>query len=142
MQNRLWLNKSVNWWLIFARFGLVMACQFDKKPNKLLLPQAALACCTAHFWPLVWLFPPDIVPPLVRFGTADPGCQRLRMVPSHGWGWGWSAGVELVTFVVSITLPTPSSHSSAVAFSTLLLLINPLFSVACEFLSHPWPVLV
>ncbi|WP_204483656.1 hypothetical protein, partial [Aeromonas veronii] len=42
-------------------------------------------------------------------------------------------GVDLVTFVVSITLPGPSSPSSGAASRTYSFLITPLFSVACNF---------
>ncbi|MCF5760143.1 hypothetical protein K3H45_09570 [Aeromonas veronii] len=120
----------------------MMACQFDSKTKQLVIAASGFGVLHSPFLAIGMVFLHGVP------SSACPvwGGRSWLPTPLNGsviWlGRVWSAGVELVTFVVSITLPTPSSPSSVAVNSTLLLLITPLFSDGCEFLSRHSPVLV
>ncbi|MFM5813111.1 hypothetical protein ACET6Q_00985 [Aeromonas dhakensis] len=57
-------------------------------------------------------------------------------------GTSLSGGVDLVTFVMSIRRPAPSSPSSVTANAAFIVLIISLFSYVCDFITGHLPVLV
>lgn len=103
----------------------MIACQLDSKTKQLAVAQSGFGVLYSPFLALGMAFLPGFR------SSACPvwGGRSWLQTPSNGsvirLGQGLLAGVELVTFVVSITLPIPSSPSlgghSARKFFLLLL---------------------